>query len=169
MRKLLIVFAVMASVVAASVSPARAVTGNFTQDTVHDYVGLIAFYDADGNFLWRCTGSLLNETTVLTAGHCTDVKEGAASAIFWASQEGGSQYDAVNDVEDPRTGYPYECLNSPEYPCATASTLLEYGYIGNVYLHGNNADVGLVILDSPISLDRYASLAAEGSVDNLAV
>ena len=72
----------------------------------------------------------------------------------------------------PRTrspGYPYECLNSPDYPCATASTLLEYGYIGNVYLHGDNADVGMVILDSPIYLDEYASLAAEGSVDDLPV
>jgi hypothetical protein len=118
---------------------------------------------------WGPAASLGENGAVLTAGHCTDVKEGAVTAIFWASQEGGSQYDAVNDVEDPRTGYPYECLNSPEYPCATASNLLEYGYIGNVYLHGDNADVGLVILDSPIYLDTYASLAAEGSVDNLPV
>jgi hypothetical protein len=169
MRKLLTLLALLASVAATSVSPAGAVTGNFTEDNVHDYVGLIAFYDADGEFLWRCTGSLLNPTTVLTAGHCTDVKAGAVTAIFWASQEGGALYDPVNDIQDPLTGYPYECLNSPEYPCATASTLLEYGYIGNVYLHGDNADVGLVILDSPIYLDEYASLAAEGSVDDLPV
>jgi hypothetical protein len=169
MRKLLTLLALLASVAAASVSPAGAVTGNFTEDNVHDYVGLIAFYDADGEFLWRCTGSLLNPTTVLTAGHCTDVKEGAVTAIFWASQEGGALYDPLNDIQDPLTGYPYECLNSPEYPCATASTLLEYGYIGNVYLQGDNADVGLVILDSPIYLDEYASLAAEGSVDDLPV
>jgi hypothetical protein len=169
MRKLSISLAVLASVVAATVTPARAVTGNFTEDNVHNYVGLVAFYDSEGNFLWRCTGSLLNSTTVLTAGHCTDVKGGAVTAIFWASQEGGAGYDAVNDIEDPLTGYPYECLDSPEYPCATASTLLEYGYIGNVYLHGDNADVGLVILDSPIELDAYASLAAQGSVDDLPV
>jgi Trypsin len=169
MRKLLTLLALLASVAATSVSPAGAVTGTFTEDNVHDYVGLIAFYDADGEFLWRCTGSLLNPTTVLTAGHCTDVKAGAVTAIFWASQEGGALYDPVNDIQDPLTGYPYECLNSPEYPCATASTLLEYGYIGNVYLHGDNADVGLVILDSPIYLDEYASLAAEGSVDDLPV
>ena len=123
MRKLSISLAVLASVVAATVTPARAVTGNFTEDNVHDYVGLVAFYDAEGNFLWRCTGSLVNSTTVLTAGHCTDVKGGAVTAIFWASQEGGAGYDAVNDIEDPLTGYPYECLDSPEYPCATASKL----------------------------------------------
>ena len=48
MRKLSISLAVLASVVAATVTPARAVTGNFTEDNVHNYVGLVAFYDADG-------------------------------------------------------------------------------------------------------------------------
>jgi hypothetical protein len=169
MRKLLTALAVLVSAAAVTVSPAGAVTGNFVPDNEHDYVGLIAFYDADGNFLWRCTGSLLNPTTVLTAGHCTDVKAGAVTAIFWASQEGGKLYDPTTGAEDPLTGYPNECLDSPDYPCATASTLIEYGYIGNVYLHGNNADVGLVILDEPIFLDEYGSLAAEGSVDDLSV
>ena len=50
MRKVLLTLAVVASVAVGSVSPAKAVTGNFTVDTVHNYVGLIAFYDADGNF-----------------------------------------------------------------------------------------------------------------------
>src|SRR5690348_2317743 len=71
-RKLLLLLAVTASAVAVTVSPAGAVTGNFQPDNVHNYVGLVAFYDAQGNFLWRCTGSLLNSTTFLTAGHCTD-------------------------------------------------------------------------------------------------
>ena len=41
--------------------------------------------------------------------------------------------------------------------------LLEYGHIGNVYLHGGNAHVGLVILDSPIELDTFGSLAAQAA------
>jgi hypothetical protein len=161
--------AVALSAVAATASPANSVTGNFTQDFEHQYVVLIAFYDENGNFLWRCSGSLLNEWTVLTAGHCTDTKAGAVSAIVWASQEGGSQYDPVTDTEDPNTGYPYECINSPQFPCSTSHTLLEYGYIGNVFLHGNNKDVGMLILDNPIVLDQYASLAAAGTVDALPV
>jgi hypothetical protein len=112
---------------------------------------------------------LLNDYTVLTAGHCTDTKSGAASAIVWASQEGGSLYNASTGAEDPNTGYPNECLNSAQYPCAESHTLLEYGYIGNVFLHGNNKDVGMLILDSPIVLDEYASIAAAGTVDQLAV
>ena len=62
----------------------------------------------------------------------------------------------------PTTGYPNKCLNSAQYPCATSHTLLEYGYIGNVFLQGNNKDVGMLILDSPIVLDKYASIAAAG-------
>lgn len=161
--------AVAASAVAVTVSPAGAVTGNFVPDTTHTYVVLIAFYDADGNFLWRCSGSLLNDMTVLTAGHCTDTKSGAVSAIVWASQEGGSLYNATTGAEDPNTGYPNECLNSLQYPCSTSHTLLEYGYVGNVYLQGNNKDVGMLILDSPIVLDKYASIAAAGTVDQLPV
>jgi Trypsin len=169
LKKILMLLAIAACAVAVSAAPAGAVTGNFAEDFEHDYVVLIAFYDQNGDFLWRCSGSLLNEYTVLTAGHCTDTKSGAVSAIVWASQEGGSLYNATTDTEDPNTGYPYECLDSAAYPCAESHTLIEYGYVGNVFLHGNNKDVGMLILDDPIVLDEYASIAAAGTVDELPV
>jgi Trypsin len=168
--------AIAASAVAITgASPAGAVTGNWSVDNQHNYVVLIAFYDKDGEFVWRCSGSLLNQWTVLTAGHCTDQAGGAAMAIVWASQEGGAQYNGTTVLEDPLTGYPNECINSTTYPCATAGFpggtggLIEYGYGGAVYLHGDNKDVGLVILDSPITTvdGNYASLATAGSVDSL--
>jgi secreted trypsin-like serine protease len=163
----LLLLAAVAASVAVTVSPAGAVTGNFQPDNVHNYVGLVAFYDAKGNFLWRCTGSLLNPTTMLTAGHCTDVASGAASAIAWVSQEGGAQFNPVTGAEDPLTGYPNECLSSAAYPCSTSHTLVEYGFNGLHKFGTDNADVGLVILDNPINLPHYASLAAAGSVDTL--
>jgi hypothetical protein len=170
LRKLTTLVAVLAAALTITVTPASAVTGNFTPDFEHDYVVLIAFYDQNGDFLWRCSGSLLNQKTVLTAGHCTDKKGGAVSAIVWASQAGGSQYNPAAGInEDPRTGYPNRCINSAQYPCSTSHTLIEYGYIGNVFLHGNNKDVGMLILDNPIVLDQYASIAAPGSVDKLPV
>ena len=166
MRKLLVMLAVLVSAAAVTVAPAGAITGNWEKDFVHDYVVLIAFYDADGEFVWRCSGSLLNSTTVLTAGHCTDLADGAVSAIVWASQTGGSTYDPETDTE-AITGYPNRCVDSAEYPCAESHTLIEYGYGGAVYLHGDNKDVGLVILDDPIVLDEYAVLAEADSVDDL--
>jgi hypothetical protein len=167
MHKPLMLLALVTAAVAMTVGPAGAVTGNFQPDNTHAYVGLVAFYDAHGNFVWRCTGALLNPTTFLTAGHCTDTVGGAASAIAWVSQEGGKQFDPVTGAQDPLTGYPNVCLNSPTYPCSTSHTLIEYGFTGLKKFGSDNKDVGLVILDRPIVLDHYASLAAVGSVDPL--
>jgi len=153
-----------------TVAPAGAVTGNFTPDATHNYVALIAFYDSSGNFLWRCTGSLLNAKTVLTAGHCTDVASGAASAIVWVSEEGGTGFDPITGAEDPLTGYPNECINPDgQHPCGVSHTLIEYGFNGLHKSGTDNADVGLLILDGDgVTLPGgYASLAAAGSVDML--
>lgn len=169
MRRFLIVLAGFASAAAIVLSPAGAITGNFQPDFTHNYVGLIAFYDAQHQFLWRCSGSLLNATTVLTAGHCADTAGGAVYAIGWFSEEGGAGFNPVTGAEDPLTGYPNECLNSPAYPCATSHTLMNDGYNGLQKFGTDNHDVGLVILDQPVNpVGGFASLATAGSVDQLA-
>lgn len=166
MRKLLMVLAVLASVVAATVSPAKAVTGNYQEDFDHPYVVLIAFYSVDtGDFMWRCSGSLLNPTTVLTAGHCTDQSEGATYAIVWAEQDAGAAYDPVTDTPAP-SGYPYTC-NPQAGPCSESSAIVEYGYGGAVYLQGDNKDVGLVFLQDPIEVGEYAQLPSPNFADTL--
>jgi hypothetical protein len=169
MKKTLLALAVVAAcVMVGTVSSAKAVTGNFVPDNTHNYVGLIAFYDADGNFLWRCSGSLLNPTTVLTAGHCTDVTGGAKTAIGWFSAEGGAQYNPTTGAEDPLTGYPNECKNSAAYPCSTSSTLIEYGYNGLHKFGTDNKDVGMLILDNPIyPAGGFASIATAGSLNGV--
>jgi hypothetical protein len=63
--------------------------------------------------------------------------------------------------------YPNECLNSAAYPCSTSHTLIEYGFNGLKKFGSDNKDVGLLILDNPINLPHYASLAAAASVDTL--
>ena len=69
---------------------ANAVTYGEKDDNAHPYVVLLTFYyDVDGNgidtapvatpdgftypvdYQWRCTGTIIDPTTVLTAGHCT--------------------------------------------------------------------------------------------------
>ena len=52
--------------------PASAITNGELDGNAHPYVGLMVAQDADGNPLWRCTGTLLSSTVFLTAGHCTE-------------------------------------------------------------------------------------------------
>ena len=58
MRRLLTLASVLVAL-AAFATPASAVTGDFVEDNEHPFVGLVVFYDANGDFIWRCTGSLL--------------------------------------------------------------------------------------------------------------
>jgi len=80
MKRLLTAIVAAGSILAVSIAPAAAITKNFQQDFEHTFVGLIAFYNADGVFQHRCTGELLAPTVVLTAGHCTDNGTGGVNA-----------------------------------------------------------------------------------------
>jgi len=51
-KLLLTVFSVIA-ILAIAVSPVHAITGNYVEDFERPYVGLVAFYDAEGEFIWR--------------------------------------------------------------------------------------------------------------------
>ncbi len=87
-KLLLTVFSVIA-MLAIAVSPVYAITGNFVKDYDHPYVGLVVFYDANGEFIWRCTGTLISPWTVLTAGHCADTAGGAVPARVYFQQDAG--------------------------------------------------------------------------------
>jgi hypothetical protein len=163
--RLLALTVALAAAIAVTASPASAVTGNFQPDYQHTYVGLVVFYDADGNFLWRCSGSLLNEWTFLTAGHCADIADGAVSARIYFQQDAGANYNPELGY-DPTTGYPLSCIPEDDPLCVTSHTLYSYGFSGLTI--PQTYDIGLLILDEPVYLDHYASLAQAGSLDQLA-
>jgi secreted trypsin-like serine protease len=167
MRKLLALVAALVGALAIAVAPGSAITGNFVEDFEHPYVGLVVFYDADGEFMWRCSGSLLTPTVFLTAGHCTDqnADESPVTARVYFQQDAGVNYDPVTEV-DPVTGYPETCADSTlGVTCATSDQLYNYDYTGRL---PNTHDIGLLILDQPISLSEYGQLAEAGSLDQLA-
>lgn len=167
MRKKLLfsVFSVLA-ILATAVSPVYAITGDFVEDFEHPYVGLVVFYDEAGEFLWRCTGTLISNWTLLTAGHCADTEGGAVTARVYFQQDAGANYDPETEI-DPVTGYPEYCAAGTEGTlCFTASTILNYDYPGTLRLP-NTHDVGLVILDQPANLG-YAELPEENFLDQFA-
>jgi secreted trypsin-like serine protease len=72
-------FALLGATLAAlllATTPALAITGG-QRDETHTSVGLVRFTTVDGRF--RCSGTLISPTVVLTAGHCT---EGPATNVY---------------------------------------------------------------------------------------
>lgn len=175
MRRTLLALASAIVLGAATVAPAAAITGNYRDDPDHGFVGLVAFYDSDWEFIHRCTGELLSPTVLLTAGHCTNddsLPNGAvaAHARVWVLQDVGSHYDPATQ-HDNVTGYPDSCSGTlgdgiADGWCAESSTLFNFGFDNFAGLP-NIHDLGIVILDQAIQLDEYGTLASAGSVEAL--
>jgi hypothetical protein len=163
LRRILTFFALLVSMLAIGASPAGAITGNFSDDNIHSYVGLIAFYDQNDVFTHRCSGSLITPSVFLTAGHCTDATTGATHARLWFQQDAGVGFDGTNPAP---SGYP---VSSD----VTSSQLYNYGFANFAGLP-NTHDVGIVVLDQPIAVGDegfaggFASIASVGSLDGLA-
>lgn len=166
MKKTVLAISLCLVMIVSLVGTVSAITNNYVNDFDHPYVGMIVFYDSSGSFIWRCSGSLISPTKMVTAGHCADIAEGAASARVWFQQDVGSHLDAVLGY-DPVTGYASFCAPGTEgVTCATASHIYNYGF-ANFAGFPNTHDVGLVILDQPITVSEYAQLPTAGLLDNL--
>ena len=147
-------------------TPAFAITGNWVDDNQHPFVGLVVFYNSSGQFLWRCSGALISPTKFVTAGHCADTAEGAASARVYFQQDAGKNFDPATGV-DPVSGYPNTCApGTLGVVCATSSQLFNYGF-ANFAGFPNTRDVGLVILDQTIALPEYGELPQAGVLNGL--
>ena len=154
------------AIVAFASVPATAITGNWVEDNEHPYVGLVVFYDADGEFIWRCSGTLISPTKFLTAGHCADTAGGAVSARVYFQQDAGANYVPALGY-DPVSGYPEFCAPGTEGTlCATSDELYNFDFV-NLSLP-NTHDVGLVILDQRIAMPKYGELPEAGALDGLA-
>jgi len=158
--------ALVLAVLTALATPVLAITNNWVEDNEHPYVGLVVFYDADGEFVWRCSGSLISPTKFLTAGHCADTAEGAATARVYFQQDAGANYDPATEV-DPVTGYPETCApGTLGTLCATSDEIYNYGF-ANFAGFPDTHDVGLVILDQPIAMPEYGQLPGVGVLNDL--
>ncbi|HKH29223.1 MAG TPA: trypsin-like serine protease [Sphingomicrobium sp.] len=147
MRKFFVLLVALAAVAIAA-SPANAVLYGQPDEGEHPYVGVVRFFDADGNYLWRCTGTLIAPKVLLTAGHCTF---GTASAEVWFTETAPSTAEILSgDYSAGITGTPYT------YP----------GY-DDFATFPNTGDVGIVVLDKAVRLDTYASLPEPGLVETL--
>ena len=134
-RKSVLVVVALATCVAALVAPAMAITDG-TRDTVHTSVGLVRFTTVDGRF--RCSGTLISPTVVLTAGHCT---EGPATNVYVSFDT-----DLALDPLAPGITPQEKANREAHYIKGTAHP--DPGWTGKLSL-AKQHDQGVVVLDAP--------------------
>lgn len=139
----------------STIGIAGAVTDGERDGEAHPYVVLLLM-EVDGAPAFRCSGTLLSATILLTAGHCTNG--------FLDNEFSGMRIFTESDVEvgiGTTNNYPYAGPNSVEAVSWAAHPLYE---TGSFSLH----DVGIVILKEPgVVLNEYGTLPTENQFDSL--
>lgn len=141
------VAALFSGILALAASTAgHAITDGTFDGDAHPHVGLLIF-DIDGAPAWRCTGTLLSSTVMVTAGHCTS---GATGGRVWFEGDVQSQRAAL--------GYPFGGPTSVEFcGIATHPQFTDSAFV----LH----DVGVVTLCSPVARPSYGVLPVANQLD----
>jgi Trypsin len=153
-------------------APAAAITRGGTLDgDDHPMVGLLTVHAEGGEYLWRCSGTLISPTVFITAGHCTEPDD---SQGFGLPAYGLIYFSDELIVPDPEfTLTTRSCDGIEGYPCGDAGGDL-VTRTGSLYLHPEydpNAfythDLGVVVLDQPLNLAEYGQLPELNSLDEL--
>jgi hypothetical protein len=127
--------------------PANAVTDGELDGNGHPYVGLMVAQRANGDPLWRCSGTLISARVFVTAGHCTEAPAAHVEIWFAADVESGI----------PANGYPNK------------------GDVGGTpYTHPDYdpnrffiRDLGVVVLDKAMKMRKYGALPRVDQLDSL--
>jgi len=125
-----------------------AVTNGELDGDGHPHVGLLIF-DEEGEPAWRCSGTLISPTVMITAGHCT----------FGAS--GGRVWFESTEQEILDGGYPFGGGTAIEF-----TTILTHPEYNDAFFIGR--DVGVVWLSEPVIRDEYGVLPDQNQLDSLA-
>jgi len=150
MKRSLLLLLSVAALVLGTVAPASAVKYGELDGEDHPNVVLIIM-DVGGEPMWRCSGTLIAPTYVLTAGHCASNYPDEPATGFRIFTE--------SDVENGDNTYPYAGgPNSIEAVRWAAHPLYE---TAPFWYH----DVGMIELAEPLMLDEYGTLPEVDQLD----
>ena len=164
MKKHLFILLLVLVMVLVTVTGVLAVTDGELDDGRHPSVGLMAAFNAEGEYEWRCSGTLISPTIFLTAGHCTE--EPAANAKIWFD-------DDVESISCPYVdGVGYTECDPNKYPWGGGDSHIA----SNIYTHPDYynypwfmKDLGVVVLNEPYILDEneYGVLPQLDQLDSM--
>ena len=155
-KKRLAIAALVLVALLSVVSVANAITWGEPDGEAHPYVGIVYFELPSG--FWRCSGTLMSSTVVLTAGHCTE-EFGVSNWNTWVSFEPEITFPPGLDSDDAFRDYLNANFISGQ---AVAHPLYDdYSEWPNTY------DIGVVVLDEDVQLSEYGALPPEGLLDTL--
>jgi hypothetical protein len=175
-------------VLVAPMAPAQAITSGVPDNNRHPYVGEMLFYDpddADPSFAdpggwFTCTGTLVDSTHVVTAGHCTH----ATGLNGHSTTAGGGSGSGGNDVWISFAEVPnFDVLpasstftsNAARYAAWSAALNSSSEWVrassfphpdfdpDNFVLH----DMGVLTLHEPVTMNTYGALPSLGLIDQL--
>lgn len=149
-KKLLAVVAVVLVLTLVPIGLSSAVTHGEPDGEGHPYVGLVLFYDEAGDYMWRCTGTLMSDTIVMTAGHC--VSGPTSAKVFF-------------DADLSNLVFPY--LDCATYTCYGGTPHMNPDYNDYWSDFPNTHDYGVVELGETVSMGVYGKLPEIGALDGL--
>lgn len=133
------VFSIVMTIVLIIAAPATAITYGVPDGDNHPYVGAMLYHF--NSQLYYCSGTLISPTVFLTAGHCTFGANATSTYVTFSSSLPSSTFITGTPITHPRYGL-------DPFP--------------------NSHDVGVVILDEPVSMEKYGELPYVGVLDSLA-
>jgi hypothetical protein len=179
MRRVAFSLLTAGAAVVLAASPASAITYGELDDGEHPYVGFMIFFDPAEPGWFSCSGTLLDEDTFLTAGHCT-YPVGTDGELTEGNTGGTDVWVTFDDTEvlegwPARADYPddeeglYDArrawLESHGFIQGTAIPHPEYDDFSGFPV---NYDVGVVQLSEDVVMETYGELAPLGTAEVLA-
>lgn len=174
MKKLRLALIPAIAMLLATAAPMSAITYGELDNGEHPYVGFMIFFDPTEPGWFSCSGTLLDSTTFLTAGHCAFNIGTNGQA---AGSSGGNDVWVTFDDTTVLEGFPPRNPANP-YPARRDWLNANSDYIrGTSYPNPDydnfadfpdNHDVGVVVLSKAAPVNTFGELAPLGTIDALA-